>query len=69
LSFATRITEIARGDKERTGGLAVLWVVFCHCRVESTPRTLQPFSQQGYLAVDLFLMLSGVVLTHVHWIP
>ncbi|MBK1837373.1 acyltransferase [Azospirillum sp. YIM B02556] len=51
-------------------GIAALWVVLYHYSVQYFPN-LHPDSythlvQKGYLAVDLFFMLSGFVLTHVY---
>ncbi|CAO3432505.1 acyltransferase family protein [Azospirillum endophyticum] len=51
-------------------GIAALWVVLYHYSFQYFPN-LHPDSythlvQKGYLAVDLFFMLSGFVLTHVY---
>ncbi len=51
-------------------GIAALWVVVYHYSYQYLP-ALQPeragqFVEKGYLAVDLFFMLSGFVLTHVY---
>lgn len=51
-------------------GIAALWVVFYHYAVWYFPR-LHPehythLVDKGYLAVDMFFMLSGFVLTHVY---
>lgn len=51
-------------------GLAALWVVFYHYSAGYLPRlNTQDFSHiipKGYLAVDLFFLLSGFVLAHVY---
>lgn len=51
-------------------GVAALWVVVYHYSVQCFP-TLDVtdythFFHKGYLAVDMFFMLSGFVLTHVY---
>lgn len=51
-------------------GIAALWVVLYHYSVQSLP-TLDatPYTDlvhKGYLAVDMFFMLSGFVMTHVY---
>ena len=51
-------------------GVAALWVVIYHYSVQCFP-TLDItgttyFFHKGYLAVDMFFMLSGFVLTHVY---
>ncbi|MBE0593619.1 MAG: acyltransferase, partial [Gemmatimonadales bacterium] len=51
-------------------GIAALWVVVYHYGHQYLP-ALQPAQsgqlvEKGYLAVDLFFMLSGFVLTHVY---
>ena len=46
-------------------GLAAWWVVLYHFRVELTQvqwHTLQVFASYGYLAVDLFFVMSGFVI-------
>jgi peptidoglycan/LPS O-acetylase OafA/YrhL len=51
-------------------GIAALWVVLyhyssqCFPSLDATPYTY--LIQKGYLAVDMFFMLSGFVLTHVY---
>ena len=51
-------------------GIAALWVVFYHysalylSRLDASPYT--HLIEKGYLAVDMFFMLSGFVLTHVY---
>jgi peptidoglycan/LPS O-acetylase OafA/YrhL len=51
-------------------GLAALWVVLYHYSVQcfpnldATPHT--HLIHKGYLAVDMFFMLSGFVMTHVY---
>jgi peptidoglycan/LPS O-acetylase OafA/YrhL len=51
-------------------GVAALWVVIYHYSVQSFPNldvTGYTFIfHKGYLAVDMFFMLSGFVLTHVY---
>jgi peptidoglycan/LPS O-acetylase OafA/YrhL len=52
-------------------GLAALWVVFYHYSAIYFPRLdIGDYSNliaKGYLAVDLFFMLSGFVMTHVYY--
>jgi peptidoglycan/LPS O-acetylase OafA/YrhL len=51
-------------------GIAALWVVLYHYVVvyfsQLNPSHYTHFVEKGYLAVDLFFMLSGFVLTHVY---
>ena len=51
-------------------GLAALWVVLYHFSVQCFPNLdATPYTHiihKGYLAVDLFFMLSGFVMTHVY---
>ena len=52
-------------------GIAALWVVLYHYCGQSVFRiwTLLHYSSsisKGYLAVDIFFMLSGFVMTHVY---
>jgi peptidoglycan/LPS O-acetylase OafA/YrhL len=51
-------------------GVAALWVVLYHYIVvyfsQLNPSHYTHFVEKGYLAVDLFFMLSGFVLTHVY---
>lgn len=51
-------------------GIAALWVVLYHYVVvyfsQLNPSHYTHFAEKGYLAVDLFFMLSGFVLTHVY---
>jgi peptidoglycan/LPS O-acetylase OafA/YrhL len=51
-------------------GVAALWVVLYHYIVvyfsQLNPSQYTHFAEKGYLAVDLFFMLSGFVLTHVY---
>jgi peptidoglycan/LPS O-acetylase OafA/YrhL len=53
------------------GGLAALWVVLYHYSAVYFPRLdIGDYSYliaKGYLAVDLFFMLSGFVMTHVYY--
>ena len=52
-------------------GLAALWVVLYHYSAIYLPRldisSYSNFIGKGYLAVDLFFMLSGFVMTHVYY--
>jgi peptidoglycan/LPS O-acetylase OafA/YrhL len=52
-------------------GLAALWVVLYHYSTVYFPRLdIGDYSNliaKGYLAVDLFFMLSGFVMTHVYY--
>ena len=52
-------------------GIAALWVVLYHYAAQYLPAlSTDGFTHlldEGYLAVDLFFMLSGFVLTHVYW--
>lgn len=51
-------------------GVAALWVVLYHYAAvyfsQLNPSQYSHFVEKGYLAVDLFFMLSGFVLTHVY---
>lgn len=51
-------------------GLAALWVVLYHYCVQCFPNLdaaqYTSFIGKGYLAVDMFFMLSGFVMTHVY---
>jgi peptidoglycan/LPS O-acetylase OafA/YrhL len=51
-------------------GLAALWVILYHFTWQYFPQlNSEPFTEaiaKGYLAVDLFFLLSGFVLTHVY---
>jgi peptidoglycan/LPS O-acetylase OafA/YrhL len=51
-------------------GIAALWVVLYHYSVQSFPTLdISPYTSvlhKGYLAVDMFFMLSGFVMTHVY---
>jgi peptidoglycan/LPS O-acetylase OafA/YrhL len=51
-------------------GLAALWVVLYHYSVQCFPNldavTYSHLIHKGYLAVDMFFMLSGFVMTHVY---
>jgi peptidoglycan/LPS O-acetylase OafA/YrhL len=51
-------------------GLAALWVVLYHFSVQCFPNldaiSYTHLIHKGYLAVDLFFMLSGLVMTHVY---
>jgi peptidoglycan/LPS O-acetylase OafA/YrhL len=52
-------------------GIAALWVVLYHYTAQYLPALhadrFTHLVDKGYLAVDLFFMLSGFVLTHVYW--
>ena len=51
-------------------GLAAIWVICFHYGVVYFAFQLEQFSRffnRGYLAVDMFFMLSGFVLSHVYW--
>ena len=51
-------------------GLAAIWVVCFHYGVVYFAFHPEQFSwifNKGYLAVDMFFMLSGFVLSHVYW--
>ncbi|MBV8510859.1 MAG: acyltransferase [Xanthobacteraceae bacterium] len=54
-------------------GLAALWVVIYHYSVQCFPNLdVRPHTyliHKGYLAVDMFFMLSGFVLAHVYHRP
>jgi peptidoglycan/LPS O-acetylase OafA/YrhL len=51
--------------------MAALWVVLYHYAAQYLPalhaNRFTHLLDKGYLAVDLFFMLSGFVLTHVYW--
>jgi peptidoglycan/LPS O-acetylase OafA/YrhL len=50
-------------------GLAAVWVVIYHYNIWAPNAHLDahsPIISKGYLAVDLFFMLSGFVMTHVY---
>ena len=51
-------------------GIAALLVLFFHVRtpvgIELTFGVADPFSQFGYLGVDIFFVLSGFILSHVY---
>jgi peptidoglycan/LPS O-acetylase OafA/YrhL len=52
-------------------GLAAIWVVIYHYSVQCFPNLdaahYTHFIGKGYLAVDMFFMLSGFVMTHVYY--
>ena len=52
-------------------GIAALWVVLYHYSVQCFPNLdVRPYTfivHKGYLAVDMFFMLSGFVMTHVYY--
>ncbi|SRR5579871_61874 len=51
-------------------GIAAVWVICFHYAVVYFAFSPEPFSSvfsKGYLAVDMFFMLSGFVLSHVYW--
>jgi peptidoglycan/LPS O-acetylase OafA/YrhL len=68
LQNGTRLRELPGLTPLR--GIAALWVVFYHFSAEYLPQlNTQDFSHiipKGYLAVDLFFLLSGFVLAHVY---
>src|SRR5512135_3691795 len=51
-------------------GIAALWVILYHYAI--TPLDvlrldqILPFVRYGYIGVDLFFILSGFIITHVH---
>ena len=47
-------------------GLAAIFVVFFHL-YKAEPALISGKIHYGYLAVDLFFVLSGFVLTHTYW--
>lgn len=51
-------------------GIAAVWVVLFHFMESAAPAfhisPKQPFISTGFLGVDLFFILSGAVLSHVH---
>ena len=51
-------------------GVAALWVVLYHFSVQCLPNLdTTPYTSlihKGYLAVDMFFLLSGLVMTHVY---
>jgi peptidoglycan/LPS O-acetylase OafA/YrhL len=51
-------------------GIAAIWVICFHYAVVYFAFRPEQFSwvfNKGYLAVDIFFMLSGFVLSHVYW--
>jgi len=68
LQNGTRLRELPGLTPLR--GIAALWVVFYHFSNEYLPQLdTKDFSHiipKGYLAVDLFFLLSGFVLAHVY---
>lgn len=51
-------------------GIAAVWVICFHYVMAYFAFRPEPFSSffgKGYLAVDMFFMLSGFVLSHVYW--
>ena len=68
--------RVAVADKELPSltplrGIAALWVVLYHFAVSFLPGLniahTTEFIGKGYLAVDLFFMMSGFVMTHVYY--
>jgi peptidoglycan/LPS O-acetylase OafA/YrhL len=47
-------------------GLAALAVMLFHFNIFFLPQARLPFAGRGYLAVDLFFLLSGFVMAHVY---
>ena len=46
-------------------GIAALYVVIFHANLDyPLPSFIQPFIQHGYMAVDLFFLLSGFIIAH-----
>lgn len=66
------MAETSRQEiKELTAlrGLAAWWVVFHHFREYTptfAPAAFRTFFDYGYLAVDLFFVMSGYIMMHVH---
>jgi peptidoglycan/LPS O-acetylase OafA/YrhL len=51
-------------------GIAAIWVIVFHYVViyfAFRPEQFSSIFNKGYLAVDMFFMLSGFVLSHVYW--
>ena len=51
-------------------GIAAIWVICFHYGVvyfSFHPERFTFVLNKGYLAVDMFFMLSGFVLSHVYW--
>jgi peptidoglycan/LPS O-acetylase OafA/YrhL len=51
-------------------GIAAIWVICFHYMVVYFSFHTEQFSwvlNKGYLAVDMFFILSGFVLSHVYW--
>ena len=51
-------------------GIAAIWVICFHYGVvyfDFHPEQFSCIFNKGYLAVDMFFMLSGFVLSHVYW--
>ena len=52
-------------------GIAAIWVICFHYVVvyfsAFHPEQISSVLNKGYLAVDMFFMLSGFVLSHVYW--
>jgi peptidoglycan/LPS O-acetylase OafA/YrhL len=51
-------------------GIAALWVIFYHYGITPLDALrfdqVLPFARYGYIGVDLFFILSGFIITHVH---
>ena len=47
-------------------GVAALWVVFYHVRNHFDVKLTGPLVQHGYLAVDMFFVLSGFIMYYVY---
>lgn len=61
----TEVQALPRIIPALTGlrGFGALWVVLFHLK----PFGMSGLNSLGYLGVDLFFLLSGVVLTHTYW--
>src|SRR5215469_3083778 len=61
MSYTTRIPCL-----DGLRGLAALAVMLFHFNIFFLPQARLPFVGRGYLAVDLFFLLSGFVMAHVY---
>lgn len=55
--------QTLRASRDPLKGLAILWIVFFHARLNLTG-CLSTFQQLGYAGVDIFFFLSGFGLYH-----